>query len=191
MTPYTSSVFVQASRCRTKLLAQFIGVGVILGVITVTAVTAVFTAELDFVTLSSLPPEVRDAFEKSPQAKRYQLCAHINPFYLHGDFNGDGRWDTAVLIKERSSGKNGIAIYHGRSNRLIIVGAGQDWGNGSEDFPGLDAWQVFHRGPVGKGADGKAPPKLRGDALMVIKTESASALIYWNGTRYAWYQQGD
>ena len=108
-----------------------------------------------------------------------------------GDFNGDGRWDTAVLIKERSSGKNGIAIYHGRSNRLIIVGAGQDWGNGSDDFPGLDAWHVFHRGPVGKGADRKAPPKLRGDALMVIKTESASTLIYWNGTRYAWYQQGD
>ncbi len=184
-------MFVQASRCRIKLLALFIGVGVILGVIAVTAVTAVFTAELDFVTLSSLPPEVRDAFEKSPQAKRYQLSAHINPFYLHGDFNGDGRWDTALLIKERFSGKNGIAIYHGKSNRLIIVGAGQDWGNGSDDFPGLDAWQVFHRGPVGKGANGKAPPKLRGDALMVIKTESASALIYWNGTRYAWYQQGD
>ena len=75
-------MFVQASRCRIKLLALFIGVGVILGVIAVTAVTAVFIAELDFVTLSSLPPEVRDAFEKSPQAKRYQLCAHINPFYL-------------------------------------------------------------------------------------------------------------
>ena len=143
MTPYTSSVFVQASRCRTKLPALFIGVGVILGVIAVTAVTAVFTAELDFVTLSSLPPEVRAAFEKNSHAKRYQLSAHINPFYLHGDFNGDGRWDTALLIKERSSGKNGIAIYHGKSNRLIIVGAGQDWGNGSDDFPGLDAWQVF------------------------------------------------
>ena len=182
-------MFVQISRCRTTLLA--LGVGVILQAIAVTLVTAVFAAELDFVTLSSLPPQVRDAFEKSPNAKRYQLSAHINPFYLHGDFNGDGRWDTALLIKERSSSKNGIAIYHGRSNRLIIVGAGQDWGNGSDDFPGLDAWQVFHRGPVGKGADGKAPPKLRGDALMVIKTESASALIYWNGTRYAWYQQGD
>ena len=161
MTPHISSVFVQASRCCAKLLALLLGVGVILPV---AAVVAVFAAELDFVTLSSLPPEVRDAFQKSTHSKRYQLSAHINPFYLHGDFNGDGRSDTALLIKERSSGKNGIAIYHGKSNR---------------------------RGPVGKGADGKAPPKLRGDALMVIKTESASALIYWNGTRYAWYQQGD
>jgi hypothetical protein len=35
------------------------------------------------------------------------------------------------------TGKNGIAIYHGKANRLIIVGAGRDWGNGSDDFPGL------------------------------------------------------
>jgi hypothetical protein len=89
--PHISSVFVQASRCCAKLLALLIGVGVILQVIAVTAVVAVFAAELDFVTLSSLPPEVRDAFEKSPHAKRYQLSAHINPFYLHGDFNGEGR----------------------------------------------------------------------------------------------------
>jgi hypothetical protein len=30
---------------------------------------------------------------------------------------------------------------------------------------------------VGQGAGGKRPPKLRGDALLVIDTESASALI--------------
>ncbi len=40
--------------------------------------------EIDFETLSSLPPEVRIDFANSPLAKRYQLSAHINPFYLHG-----------------------------------------------------------------------------------------------------------
>jgi hypothetical protein len=34
-------------------------------------------------------------------------------------------------------------------------------------------------------------PHLRGDALLVEKTEAASALIYWNGKGYAWSQQGD
>ena len=154
-------------------------------------IDCIAAAEIDFETLSSLPPEMRIAFAKSPLAKRYQLSAQINPFYLHGDFDGDGQQDTAILIKERSTEKNGIAIYHGKANRLVIVGAGRDWGNGSDDFPGLNAWYVFRRGPVGQGADGKKPPKLRGDALIVIKTESASALIYWDGKRYAWYQQGD
>jgi hypothetical protein len=32
---------------------------------------------------------------------------------------------------------------------------------------------------------------LRGDALLVGKSEAASALIYWNGKRYVWLQQGD
>jgi len=148
-------------------------------------------AELEFETLMSLRSEVREGFEKSPLSKRYQLSAHINPFYLHGDFNGDGHPDTAVLIKERSSVKKGVVIHLGKLNRFVIIGAGQDWGNGHDDFPGMDAWQVFHRGPVSKGADGKTPPQLRGDALYVIKTGSASALVYWNGQRYAWYQQGD
>lgn len=148
-------------------------------------------AEIDFVTLASLPPALRESFDKSPQAKRYAFSAHINPFYLHGDFDGDGQSDTAVWIREHATGKTGIAIFHGRANRLVIVGAGRDLGNAGDNFSGLDAWYVFRRGPVGKGADGKPPPKLRGDALMVIKTEAASGLIYWDGKRYGWYQQGD
>ena len=148
-------------------------------------------AEIDFVTLASLPPALRESFDKSPQAKHYAFSAHINPFYLHGDFDGDGQLDTAVWIRERATGKSGIAIFHGKANRLIIVGAGRDLGNGSDDFSWLNAWHVFRRGPAGQGADGKPPPKLRGDAIMVIKTEAASALIYWDGKRYGWYQQGD
>jgi hypothetical protein len=59
--------------------------------------------EIDFETLSSLPPEVRIDFANSPLAKRYQLSAHINPFYLHRD--GDGQQDTAILLKKRATGK--------------------------------------------------------------------------------------
>ena len=36
----------------------------------------------------------------------------MNPFYLEGDFNGDGALDVAVLIKERGTGKHGIAVVH-------------------------------------------------------------------------------
>lgn len=148
-------------------------------------------AEINFVTLASLPPALRESFEKSPQAKGHAFSAHVNPFYLHGDFDGDGQQDTAVLIKERATGKIGMAIFHGKANRLVIVGAGRDLGNSGDDFSWLNAWHVFRRGTLGQGADGKPPPKLRGDAIMVIKTESASALIYWDGKRYGWYQQGD
>jgi hypothetical protein len=38
---------------------------------------------------------------------------------------------------------------------------------------------------------GTSVPKFHGDALLVSKSETASALIYWNDKRYTWFQQGD
>jgi hypothetical protein len=147
-------------------------------------------AEFDFLTAASLAPEIR-AHVEDHLLKRFRVSTRINPFYLHGDFDGDGQFDTALLIEERSSGKSGVAILQGKSNRMAVIGAGQAFGNGGDNFSWMDAWYVYRRSPVRRGADGKTPPKLRGDALMVSKSESASALIYWNGKNYAWYQQGD
>lgn len=60
-------------------------------------------------------------------AKRYQLSAHIEPLYLHGDFDGDGQRNTAFVLKERATEKSNTSIYHGQANRLVIVDAGRDW----------------------------------------------------------------
>ena len=43
----------------------------------------------------------------------------------------------------------------------------------------------------GRIANGTSVPKFRSDALLVSKSEAASAVIYWNGKRYVWRQQGD
>ncbi len=148
-------------------------------------------AEADPTALASLPPHIREIFDKSPDGKPYTISTHINPYYLNGDFNGDGQLDTAIVIIERRTGKKGVAIIHGGSRRLHLFGAGRDWGNGSDDFPGLNAWYVYRRGEVHQGATDKPPPRLVASAIMLIKTESASALLYWDGKRYRWYQQGD
>jgi hypothetical protein len=92
-------------------------------------------------------------------------------------------------VKEKSSGRIGLAIIHARVNGVSIIGAGRAIGNGGDDFRWMDAWHVHPRGKVNRGADGKAPPVL--NALTLIKTEAASGLVYWDGARYAWYQQGD
>lgn len=147
--------------------------------------------DLPFPLFSSIAPHVLRVLESDKGAERYALVSHLNPFYVHGDFNGDGRVDTALLVKHKVSGKIGIAIVQAGAKSAIIVGAGRNFGNGGDDFKWMDAWHVYPRGPVSRGADETAPPTLRGDAIMVIKTESASALIYWNGKGYAWYQQGD
>lgn len=140
---------------------------------------------------ASIPPHVVTAFARFPSSDDYAFSAHINPFYVQGDFNGDGKLDTAILIKHKATGKAGFAVVHGGSDTVRVVGAGRSFGNGGDDFSWQDAWYTYAKGTVGPGAGEGAPPRLAGDAIMVIKTDSASAFVYWAGNRYRWYQQGD
>ena len=160
-----------------------------LAVFLVSAGVAVAAAreDVDFVTAASLPDEVWQALGKG---NNYAVEARINPFYLHGDFDGDGWRDPAVLVKERTSGKHGAALVF-KGGKVRIVGAGKDIGNGTDRLDWMDAWYVEPKGKAHQGAADETPPTLKGDALMVIKTGSASALIYWDGSRFRHYQQGD
>src|SRR5947208_1358801 len=44
--------------------------------------------------------------------QQYRFITRLNPFYLRGDFNGDGQPDFAVLIERLSDKKQGIAVFH-------------------------------------------------------------------------------
>jgi hypothetical protein len=90
--------------------------------------------DLPFPLSSSLSPHVLRVLESDAAAKRYAIVSHLNPFYIHGDFNGDGRIDIAVLVKDRDSGKTGIAVVHAGAKSAIILGAGRKFGNGGDDF---------------------------------------------------------
>jgi hypothetical protein len=123
-----------------------------------------------------------------PVSAKYKISGRINPFYLRGDFDGDGRPDYVVLITN-PSGERGIAICRAASHAADIIGAGVVL-NKLADF-NFDAWMVFPKGPVEKGAGEGPPPRLLGDAISIIWSESASALLYWDGRKFRWYQQGD
>ncbi len=141
--------------------------------------------------LPHVPEPVEKVIVRGPLAKKYEVAFRLNPFYLRGDFNGYGKIDVAVLVKQRSTGKLGVAIVHGGTSKVTILGAGTAVGNGGDDFEWMDTWQIYSKTRVASGGDGKKAPHLRGDALLVGKSEAASALIYWNGYRYMWFQHGD
>ena len=141
--------------------------------------------------IRNVPDTVKKALTNGSTGKKYDLSFHVNPSYLEGDFNGDGKMDAAVLIKERSTGKLGIAIVHGTTGKVTILGAGIGIGNGGDDFEWMDSWQVYSKTRAAHAAGEISVPQLSGDALLVEKSEAASALIYWNGKRYVWSQQGD
>lgn len=144
-----------------------------------------------WVQLQNIPGWVRDVYTEKELDKRVEFSFHLNPCYLRGDFNGDGEADVAVLVRSLSDSEVGIAVFHYGTKDARILGAGTVIGNGGRDFSWMNIWTVFRKGEAGQGATDKAPPKLLGDALLVEKSESASGLIYWDGEKYAWYQQGD
>jgi hypothetical protein len=138
--------------------------------------------------LQDVPEEINRAITNSLLPKEYELSFQIKPFYVCGDFNGDGKTDIAVTVKQHSTGKLGIAVIHGKTDKTTILGAGTTVGNGGDDFEWMDSWEVYSKD---RATAGKSIPKLHGDALLVSKSEAASGLIYWNGKRYVWLQQGD
>ena len=72
----------------------------------------------------------------------------------------------------------------------LRAGAGEKLATAARIGPG---WTVVDPGEGAgwQGADERPPPELRGDALLVEKLESASALVYWTPDGLGWYQQGD
>jgi hypothetical protein len=139
----------------------------------------------------NIPPWVLKLFSAKKLDEQYEFAFVLNPSYLPGDFNGDGKIDVAVLVKERSTGKLGIVIVHAGKGKPAILGAGTAIGNGGDDFEWMDTWQVYAKNRAAHAAGETSVLRLRGDALLVSKTGAASALIYWNGKRYVWLQQGD
>ncbi len=138
-----------------------------------------------------VPQWVVELFSAKNLDTEYDFAFALNPSYLSADFNGDGKVDVAVLVKQHSTGKLGIAMLHSAINKVAVVGAGTPTGNGGDDFSWMDSWQVYSKGRAAHAEGETGVPRLRGDALLVGKSEAASALIYWNGKRYVWLQQGD
>jgi hypothetical protein len=141
--------------------------------------------------ISDVPDAVKKAITNGSAGKKYDASFRLKPFYLEGDFNGDGKMDTAVLVKERTTGKLGIAIVHSTTGKVTVLGAGVGIGNGGDDFEWMDSWKVYSKPRSAHAPVEINVPRLRGDALLVEKSEAASALIYWNGKKYVWSQQGD
>ena len=127
--------------------------------------------------------EVQAVLKKQSLDKRLEISFKLDPFHLSGDFDGDGKPDVAIFVRDKTTGKTGIAISNSHTAKVFVVGAGTNLGNGGDNFDWIDVWKVQPKK--------KSGPSMKGDGLLVEKSESGGGLIYWNGVRYVWRQQGD
>jgi len=139
----------------------------------------------------NLPKALSDFYQGNIRST-YAINTSLNPFYLRGDFDGDKIMDYALAVIEGKTNKKGILIYHPRTKKYFLAGAGTAIPNGQDDdYLWMSVWQVYDKKNIGTGVDQTAIAKLKGEAILVEQLESSSGLIYWTGKEYVWYQQRD
>ena len=120
------------------------------------------------------------------KTKDIELSNRFNPFFLRGDFDGDHNMDYAVLVTQRTTGKQGIVICLMGHNSPIVIGAGRmfvfEGGKQFDDLKSFDAWKVDDDTP--------APKRASGERIHLIAKERGSGLIYWDGKTFRWEQLG-
>lgn len=124
--------------------------------------------------------------------KRFSIYTRINPFFLSGDFNGDGRNDVAIWVTNSRTRQRGIVILHQGAGVAAVIGAGVALSKGMEDYSVFDMWTVIPKGAVLDAVfDGQEKRTLTGDALEVTKSDASSHAVYWDGAKYSTYTLGE
>jgi hypothetical protein len=137
-----------------------------------------------------LPDKVAECL-KSPKASGLTVLTDNNPFYLRGDFDGDGKTDYAVSVRSKEGG-NGVLVCAGNGS-LFLLGSGLGGGRFS-DMPQdnflAPQWAVYTKQEVkALGAfRSNVPhpvPSVKAEAIAMI-WEDGISLIYWDGAKFRW-----
>ena len=133
---------------------------------------------------------------------KYEIKSFLKPSNLSADFNGDGKTDAAMLVVEKKTKKKGIILINGGSTQYFVFGAGTNFGSGGKDFSWLNGWQIYKEKTAyetvldkdGDLMDGKKII-LKRPGLYVYQLEdgepNSGGIIYWDGKKYIWIQQGE
>jgi len=131
----------------------------------------------------------------------------MNPFFLRGDFNGDGGMDVAFWVREPESGLTGVAILHSTLDTLFVYGAGRpgpsprgDMANVWLGRPTVDTWHVIPAGHVKEHHYGNIPSigvveessfTFERETLEFVFLGKSAFVFYWADGRYWMFWTAD
>jgi hypothetical protein len=131
--------------------------------------------------LNDIPDEIRFCVHSKPGL---QIDGSINPFYISGDYDGDGVTDFAVLVRNQEDlgpGIHHILFCFGRSKAVL-------WdartGGDARSSP-FTAWLLVRK----QSKLLSIYPKIKHDSLAVFIGEEGGGLVYWDGRQLGWQQQ--
>lgn len=152
----------------------------------------------DFNLRENLPDWINFSLERIKNDRVLIIDRTLNPFYLESDFNGDGILDIAMFVIDKQSKKKGVLIIHGNSFDKFLLGAGQKFGNGGDDFSWMDVWKIYRKSTAEEtifnkdfDIEGSKTIQIKNTAISVSSSEGASNLILWKDGKYCWIHTGD
>ena len=138
-----------------------------------------------------LPGTVDRCLAQKVVAGQADFVKAVNPFYLRGDFDGDGKPHYAVAVKGKKSGKLRVAMCLGNGRAILL---GSEGGAPFSDMPDdnffAPFWMVYSVNEARKIGqfDSNEPrrlPVIRGE-VVVMCWEDGIAAIYWDGAKFRW-----
>ncbi|MBA3674244.1 MAG: hypothetical protein H0W75_04680 [Chitinophagaceae bacterium] len=132
----------------------------------------------------------------------YEISKEHAPFMVTGYFNQDKTLDTAVLIRNKSTGKDALLIKHGGTEKSFLLKKGKDVGTDFDDFNWVGQFAVTKKGT--KVWDNVIDDEIVGEDQVpeskkyILKTDgifvhvdeaSGGGIIYFTNGKYVWVQQ--
>ncbi|RAK65144.1 hypothetical protein [Hymenobacter edaphi] len=154
---------------------------------------------IPFALPAPLPAWAETRWQAAGLGKSYARTAYLQPATQQADFDGDGKTDVAVLVVDRQQ-RRGIVVLHQGPTAPVVLGAGRRFGNGGDNFDWLTEWKVYKSATAeatvtSANGDlaGTRTVKLRRPGLLIMATQDtyAGGIVYWDGRRYTWIQQGE
>ncbi|RNI31600.1 hypothetical protein EFB08_03535 [Rufibacter latericius] len=132
-------------------------------------------------TLDQLPNVLLPAFEQNDLETEYTLNPNLNPFYLSGNFDGDGSTDYAVFLQSKRSQKPAIAFVLGAvPTNPILMGEGE-W-PALKAFNKIAFWKATSHFPAGAGT---VLPGIKGGGIVLeLNQPDEVRWIFWDGRNW-------
>jgi len=125
----------------------------------------------------------------------FPVVREVNPYYLRGDFDGDGGTDLAFWVEDSERHTRGVAILHATLDTLRVYGAGRPRpsGGGSRTEVSAGTWRVLPAGhveshPYGNipeiGVTDGVPFTFERETLELVHPGKSAFVFYWAKGRY-------
>jgi hypothetical protein len=148
--------------------------------------------------LSAFDPDLLRKAEERGLYDRTELPVFrgMNPFFMRGDFNGDGELDLAFWVRDTKTQERGIAIVHSTLDRLYVFGAGRPRPPPAEPNTttlDVDAWHLLpaghtephlYTGVPALGLTAEQPFTFERETIEFVHLLKSAFAFYWAGGQY-------